>query len=301
MKKMTARIGGKNLSLTNLDKDLYPSFGFTKAHVLEYYRRMSPYILPHLSDRALTLKRFPDGAQGDFFFEKRCPRYRPTWVPTADVPQSNGEKMTVCLVNDLDTLMWVSNLASLELHVPMARASSPGIPDFLVFDLDPGEGMTIIDCAHVAFILRHVLKDLKLECYPKTSGKKGLHVYVPLNRKGTTFEDTKRFSKTVAEVIQRNYPDTVTSIMAKQMRKGKIFINWAQNGTSNTTVCVYSLRASEKPTVSTPLTWDELDSIASSGDPDTLQFLSSDVIDRVLKYGDLYADLLTRKQKLPYL
>lgn len=301
MKKMTARIGEKNLSLSNLDKDLYPSFGFTKAHVLEYYRQISPYILPHLIDRALTLKRYPNGAQGDFFFEKRCPRYRPAWVQTADVPQADGEKMTVCLVNDLDTLMWVSNLASLELHVPMARASSPGTPDFLVFDLDPGEGMSIIDCAHVAFILRHVLKDLKLECYPKTSGKKGLHVYVPLNRKETKFEDTKRFSKTVAEVMQRNYPDTVTSIMAKEMRKGKVFINWAQNGTSNTTVCVYSLRAAEKPTVSTPLTWDELDSIAASGDPGKFEFISSDVIGRVEKNGDLFADLLTRKQKLPYL
>ncbi len=301
MKKMIARIGEKSLSLSNLDKDLYPAFGFTKADILEYYRRISPYILPHLKDRALTLKRYPNGIEGDFFFEKRCPRHRPSWIKTADVPRSSGDKMTVCLVNDLDTLIWVGNLASLELHVPMARASSPGTPDFMVFDLDPGEGMDILDCAHVAFVLRSVLGDLKLDSYPKTSGKKGLHVYVPLNDTGVTFNDTKRFSRTVAEVMQRNYPDNVTSVMAKDMRKGKIFINWAQNGTPNTTVCVYSLRAAPKPIVSAPLTWDEVDRIAMRGDPVGFQFLFSQAVERAEKHGDLFAEVLNRKQKLPYL
>lgn len=301
MKKSSARIGERNLSLSNLDKDLYPSFGFTKAHVLEYYRRISPYILPHLKDRALTLKRYPNGAEGDFFFEKRCPRYRPPWIKTADISRTGGERMTVCLVNDLDTLMWVGNLASLELHVPMARASSPGTPDFMVFDLDPGEGADILDCAHVAFILRNVLADLKLKSYPKTSGKKGLHVYVPLNNRKATFDGTKRFTRTVAEVMQRNYPDSVTAVMAKDMRKGKVFINWAQNGTSNTTVCVYSLRAAPKPTVSAPLAWDEIDGLAMQGNPDGFQFLFSQAIDRVEKRGDLFADVLKIKQKIPYL
>ena len=298
--KKTARMGEKSLSLSNLDKDLYPSFGFTKAHILEYYRRVSPYILPHLKDRALTLKRYPDGVEGDFFFEKRCPRYRPPWVTTADIPQSGGETMTVCLVNDLDTLIWVGNLASLELHVPMARASSPEVPDFMVFDLDPGEGMTVLDCAYVALILRKVLKDLKLESYLKTSGKKGLHVYVPLNNKDVTFDDTKRFSRTVAEVMQRNYPDSITAMMAKGTRKGKIFINWAQNGTSNTTVCVYSLRAAPEPAVSTPLAWDEVDSLSQQGEPDDLTFIFSQVVERCEKHGDLFADVLKRKQSLPY-
>ena len=301
MKKTVARIGDRRLPLSNLDKDLYPSFGFTKAHILEYYRRISPYILPHLNGRALTLKRYPDGAQGPFFFEKRCPGYRPDWVKTAQVRESDGGLMTVCLVNDLDTLMWVENLASLELHVPLARAATPGTPDSMVFDLDPGEGADILDCARVAFILCDVLSDLKLTCFPKTSGKKGLHVYVPLNREETTFDETRKFSKTVAEVLQHNYPLMVTSSMSNELRKNKVFINWSQNGPSNTTVCVYSLRASAKPTASSPVTWRELETLAGHGDPAKVQFIFSEVIDRTEKDGDLFKDLLTIKQKLPYL
>lgn len=301
MKKTVARIGDRKLPLSNLDKDLYPSFGFTKAHILEYYRRISPYILPHLHGRALTLKRYPDGAQAPFFFEKRCPGYRPDWVKTAQVRESGGGLMTVCLVNDLDTLMWVENLASLELHVPLARAATPGTPDSMVFDLDPGEGANILDCVRVAFILRDVLSDLKLTCLPKTSGKKGLHVYVPLNREETTFDETRKFSKTVAEVLQHNYPRMVTSSMSSELRKNKVFINWSQNGASNTTVCVYSLRASEKPTVSSPVTWQELETLAGHGDPAKVQFIFSEVIDRTERDGDLFDGLLTIRQKLPYL
>ncbi|MCK9227398.1 MAG: non-homologous end-joining DNA ligase [Syntrophorhabdaceae bacterium] len=300
MKKTTASVGERCLPLSNLDKDLYPSFGFTKAHVLEYYRRISPCILPHLKDRALTLKRYPDGVEGDFFFEKRCPRYRPSWIETADVVHSDGSSRTACLVNDLDALIWVGNLASLELHVPMARASTPETPDFMVFDLDPGESVDILGCAHVAFMLRSVLAGLNLRSYPKTSGKKGLHVYVPLNNDEVTFDDTKKFSRTIAEVMQRNYPDNITAVMAKDRRKGKVFINWAQNGASNTTVCAYSLRAALKPTVSTPLTWDEVDDLAAKGHPGRLQFIFSQVVDRAEKYGDLFADVLEQRQKLPY-
>ncbi len=202
MSRKVVEIAGKRLSLSNLEKDLYPSYGFTKAHILEYYRRIATFILPHLKDRALTLKRYPEGVEKDFFFEKRCPSHRPAWVKTAEIPQDDGERMTVCLVNDLETLIWVENLASLELHVPLARADSPETPDSMVFDLDPGDQADILDCARVALILRDLLSQLRLASYVKTSGKKGLHVYVPLNRKETTFEDTKKFSKAVAEVLQ---------------------------------------------------------------------------------------------------
>ncbi len=287
--------------MSNLEKDLYPSYGFTKAHVLEYYRRISTFILPHLKDRALTLKRYPEGVEKDFFFEKRCPAHRPSWVTTAEIPHDGGERMTVCLVNDLNTLIWVENLASLELHVPLARADSPETPDSMVFDLDPGDKAGVLDCARVALILRDLLSPLPLASYVKTSGKKGLHVYVPLNRKETTFEETKKFSKAVAEVLQRNYPDLVTAKMAKEQRKGKVFINWSQNDSSKTMVCVYSLRAREKPIVSFPLAWKELENLAGRGDPEKLQVIHSEAVSRAEKKGDLFQEVIVKKQKLPYL
>jgi len=298
--KKVAEVAGKRLTLSNLGKDLYPSYGFTKADILEYYRRISPYILPHLKGRALTLKRYPEGVEKEFFFEKRCPSYRPSWVKTAEIPQKDGERMTVCLVNDLNTLVWVENLASLELHVPLARADSPETPDSVVFDLDPGDQADILDCARVALILRELLSPLKLESFVKTSGQKGLHVYVPLNRKEATFEDTKKFSKAVAEVLQHNYRDLVTAKMAKVERKKKVFINWSQNDASKTMVCVYSLRAREKPFVSCPLSWEELENLARRGAPEKLQVLHSAAISRVEKEGDLFREVLVKKQKLPY-
>jgi bifunctional non-homologous end joining protein LigD len=292
--------GGRRLSLSNLKKDLYPSYGFTKAHILEYYRRISDYILPHLKDRALTLKRYPDGTEKGFFFEKRCPSIRPVWVKTA-VVRHDEERMTVCLVNNLETLIWVENLASIELHVPLARVNSPETPDSMVFDLDPGEKTGILDCARVALILRDLLFQMQLSSYAKTSGKKGLHVYVPLNRKEATFEDTKKFSKTVAEVLQRNYPDLVTAKMAKEQREKRVFINWSQNDSSKTMICVYSLRAREKPTVSFPLEWEELENLSEQGDPEKFLIMHSEAVNRIEKKGDLFLELLTKKQKLPHL
>ncbi|HVN72371.1 MAG TPA: non-homologous end-joining DNA ligase [Desulfomonilia bacterium] len=300
MNRKSAEVAGKRLTLSNLEKDLYPSYGFTKAHVLEYYRRISPFSLPHLKDRALTLKRYPEGVEEGFFYEKRCPSHRPSWVTTAKIPHS-GERMTVCLVNDLNTLMWVENLASLELHVPLARADSPGTPDFLVFDLDPGDQAGILDCARVALILRDLLAELKLASYVKTSGQKGLHVYVPLNLKETTFDDTKKFTKSVAEVLQSNYPDLVTAKMTKELRKQKVFINWSQNDASKTMICVYSLRAREKPVVSFPLQWRELEDSAAKKDHGGLQVLHDQALSRAEKEGDLFREVLTKKQKLPYL
>jgi bifunctional non-homologous end joining protein LigD len=299
--RTVAEVAGRKLALSNLEKDLYPSYGFTKAHVLDYYRRMSRFILPHLQGRALTLKRYPDGVGEEFFFEKRCPSHRPSWVTTAEIPQHDGELMTVCLVNNLSTLIWVENLASLELHVPLARADSPGTPDSVVFDLDPGDQAGILDCARVALILRDLLSPLQLTSYVKTSGQKGLHVYVPLNREEATFADTKKFSKAVAEVLQRSYPDLVTAKMAKEQRKKKVFINWSQKDASKTMVCVYSLRAREKPFVSFPLAWNELENLAAQGDPEKLHVLHVEAVSRVEKTGDLFREALVKKQKLPYL
>jgi bifunctional non-homologous end joining protein LigD len=298
--RKVVEVSGRRLSLSNLKKDLYPSYGFTKAHVLEYYRQVADVVLPHLKDRALTLKRYPDGTEKDFFFEKRCPGHRPAWVKTAEVLHDE-ERMTVCLVNDLETLIWVENLASLELHVPLARAGSPETPDSMVFDLDPGEQADVLDCTRVAFILRDLLSQMRLVSYVKTSGKKGLHVYVPLNRKETTFEDTKTFSKAVAEVLQRNYPDLVTAKMAKENRKKKVFINWSQNDSSKTMICVYSLRAREKPTVSFPLEWKELENLSEQGDPEKLLIMHSEALSRVEKNGDLFREVLTKKQRIPHI
>jgi bifunctional non-homologous end joining protein LigD len=294
-------MAGRKLPLSNLEKDLYPSYGFTKAHILEYYRRIAPFILPHLRGRALTFKRYPEGVEKDFFFEKRCPSHRPSWVKTAEIPQDDGEQMTVCLVNDLETLVWAENLASIELHVPLARAGSPETPDSMVFDLDPGDQANILECARVALILRDLLSRMGLASCVKTSGKKGLHVYVPLNRKETAFEDTKTFSKAVAGIMQKHYPDLVTAKMAKKYRSAKVFINWSQNDASKTMICVYSLRAREKPFVSFPLEWRELENLAGLGDPDRLQVTHSEAVSKAERKGDLFGEVLVREQKLPHL
>ncbi|MDD2903998.1 MAG: non-homologous end-joining DNA ligase, partial [Syntrophales bacterium] len=292
MSRRIIEIAGRRLSLSNLEKDLYPAYGFTKGQILEYYRRLAPFILPHLQDRALTFKRYPEGVDQDYFFEKRCPSHRPAWAKTAVVRQDDGEQRTVCLVNDLETLMWVENLASLELHVPLARAGSPERPDSLVFDLDPGEPANILECARVALILKGLLGNLQLTGYAKTSGQKGLHVFVPLNRQDTTFGDTKTFSKAVAVIMEKNYPDLVTAKMAREHRIGKVFINWSQNDSAKTMICVYSLRAREKPYVSFPLAWEELENSARQGDQEKLQVIYAEAVSRVEKQGDLFQEVL---------
>ena len=301
MNKRVVEIAGRRLSLSNLEKDLYPAYGFTKAHILDYYRRMADFILPHLKDRALTLKRYPEGVDKEYFFEKRCPAHRPAWVKTAEIIKDDDERMKYCVVNDLETLIWVENLASIELHVPLGRAASPETADSMVFDLDPGDQANILDCARVALILRDLLSGLQLTGSIKTSGKKGLHLYVPLNRKETTFDDTKAFSKAVAEIMQKNYPDLVTAKMAKEYRIRKVFINWSQNDSSKTMICVYSLRAREKPYVSFPLEWKELESLAGQDDPEKLQVIHSEALSRAERKGDLFEEMLTKKQRLPHL
>jgi bifunctional non-homologous end joining protein LigD len=301
MNRTLVEMAGRRLSLSNLGKDLYPSYGFTKAHILEYYRWIAPFILPHLKDRALTFKRYPEGVDKDFFFEKRCPSHRPAWVKTAEIPQDDGERMTFCLVNDLETLIWAENLASIELHVPLARANSPETPDSMVFDLDPGDRVTILECGRVALILHDLLSRMGLTSYVKTSGKKGLHVYVPLNRKETTFEDTKTFSKAVAGIMQKHYPDLVTARIAKKERDSKVFINWSQNSASKTMICVYALRAREKPIVSFPLEWRDLEDPSWHDSPERLQVTHSEALKRVERKGDLFREMLVKEQKLPHL
>ena len=301
MSRTFVEMAGRRLPLSNLEKDLYPSYGFTKAHILEYYREIAPFILPHLKDRALTLKRYPEGVEKDFFFEKRCPSHRPAWVKTAEILQDDGEQMTVCLVNDLETLIWVENLASVELHVPLARANSPETPDSMVFDLDPGDQAGIMECARVALILRDLLSRMGLISYVKTSGKKGLHVYAPLNHKETTFEDTKTFSKAVAGIMQKHYPDLVTARMVKKERNAKVFINWSQNDASKTMICVYSLRGREKPIVSFPLEWKDLENPVEFGGTLRLQVTHSEAVSRAEKKGDLFREVLVKEQKLPHL
>lgn len=299
MSRKVVEVAGKRLSLSNLEKDLYPPYGFTKAHILEYYSRIAKSILPHLKDRALTFKRYPDGVEKDFFFEKRCPPH-PEWVKTAET-YHDDERITACLVNDLETLIWVENLASIELHVPQARVGSPETPDYMVFDLDPGENADILDCARVALVLRDLLSGLKLTSCVKTTGRNGLHIYVPLNNKEATFEDTKRFSKAVAAVMQKNYPYLVTAKMGKESRKGKVFINWAQNDAKKTMICVYSLRAREKPFVSFPLLWKELEDLTGEGKPEKFQVLHSEALSRAERDGDIFREVIERKQRLPHL
>jgi bifunctional non-homologous end joining protein LigD len=299
MTKNFIEIEGKRLSISNLEKDLYPSFGFTKAHILDYYRKVSRHILPHLKDRALTLKRYPEGVEKDYFYEKRCPSHRPAWMKTSDVIQDDGERMTYCVINDLESLIWVENLASLELHVPLAKTHSPSISDAVVFDLDPGDHADILDCARVALIIRDLLGELGLSGYAKTSGQKGLHVLIPLNNDETSFADAKQFSRSVAEIMQADYPDLVTAKMAKELRKQKVFINWSQNDAKKTMVCVYSLRAREKPFVSFPLAWKELEAAEKKNDSGSLNVLYSGALARLEKNGDLFKEVLTKKQHLP--
>lgn len=301
---MTGKIielAGRRLALANLEKELYPACGFTKAHVLEYYRRMANLILPHLQGRALTMKRYPDGVAKPYFFEKRCPVHRPLWTPTAELRLAGGEPMTVCLVNDLETLLWVANLAALELHVPLARAASPETPDAMVFDLDPGDPANLLDCARVALLLRELLSRLQLASFVKSSGQKGLHVMVPLHTGAVSFEDTKTFSRTVALILEKNYPELVTAKMAKASRAGKVFINWEQNDAAKTMICVYSLRARHLPYVSCPFDWPELEQLAGQGDPEKLQVLSAEALRRAEERGDLFREVLVKEQKLPHL
>jgi len=297
---MTARavtVEGRTLRLTNLDRVLYPTSNFTKAQVISYYLRVAAVMLPHLHDRPVTLKRYPQGVDQTYFYEKRCPGHRPKWVATGEVGQGE-DKLNYCLINNAATLVWVANLASLELHTLLHLYEEPTRPTSMVFDLDPGEGASILDCAGIALDLRNVLKSMGLESFAKTSGLKGLHMHVPLNT-SVTFEGTRHISHAIARAYEKLHPDEATSRMAKSHRSGKVFIDWSQNHSHKTTVCVYSMRAAGRPLVSTPVRWDELRAALDTSDADALVFDTDAVIERIKRMGDIFADVLSLKQKLP--
>jgi bifunctional non-homologous end joining protein LigD len=287
--RVHVEVEGRELSLSNLDKVLYPSTGFTKGQVIDYYTRVAPVLLPHLRGRPLTLKRYPNGVDDKFFYEKNCPSHRPDWVATAEI---GG--IDYCLCDDLPTLAWVSNLASLELHPSLSRGDDIDRPTVMAFDLDPGEPAGIAECCEVAFILRDALGQLGLECFPKTSGSKGIQVYVPLNVEGVDYDHgTKLLSRALAQHLERQHPKLIVSSQKKELRRGKVLIDWSQNDEHKTTVAVYSLRARERPTVSTPLFWEELE------EPDGLVFEARDVLERVAEHGDLFAPVAELEQSLP--
>jgi len=293
-------VDGKRLPVSNLDKVFYPKTGFTKGDVINYYIRIAPVLLPHLKDRPLTLKRYPNGVEGMFFYEKRCPTFRPAWLKTAAIwSEGNNEDINFCLANDLPSLVWAANLADLELHTFLSKKQNPNRPTMLVFDLDPGPPANIINCTQVAFWLKEVLEDMGLESFAKTTGSKGLQLYVPLNVPRVTFDQTKRLARSLAEHVTREHPQHVVYDMKKSLRKGKVLIDWSQNDDHKTTVCVYSLRAKERPTVSTPVTWRELQQALKTKKPDMLVFEADQVLRRVQKMGDLFASVLALQQKLP--
>lgn len=293
-------IGNRKLRLTNLDKVLYPKAKFTKAEVIDYYAKAADALVPHLRGRPLTMRRFPDGVEGKAFFEKRSPKHRPDWVKTAQVAFDRAGKIDFTLCDNLATLTWLAQLASLELHPSLSRASDMSKPTVVAFDLDPGPPADIIECCGVALRLRELFGELGLECFPKTSGSKGMQVYVPINRK-TTYEETGGFAKAVAQLLEKQTPKQVVSKMAKDERKGKVFVDWSQNNRSKTTIAVYSLRARERPTASTPLRWDEVEAAADSGDAGALVFEAGEVLERIADHGDLFEPVLKLRQSLPEL
>jgi bifunctional non-homologous end joining protein LigD len=300
-KPEVVEIEGKHLSLTNLDKVLYPVAGFTKGQVIDYYARIAPVLLPHLKDHPLTLKRYPEGVDKEYFFEKNATKHRPDWVKTAPIwSEGNQRDVNYILANDLPTLVWIANLASIELHPSLSLAKDILCPRSMVFDLDPGAPANIVQCCQVGIWLRDIFAHFGLQSFPKTSGSKGLQVYVPLNSP-TSYDITKAFAHALARLLENEHRDLVVSDMKKELRVGKVFVDWSQNDDHKTTVSVYSLRAREHPTVSTPVKWEEVEQALKKKDADLLVFEAGQVLDRVQKMGDLFEPVRTLKQKLPKL
>jgi bifunctional non-homologous end joining protein LigD len=302
--KRQVEVEGRELTLTNLEKVLYPKAGFTKGEMVDYYARVGEAMIPHLSGRAITLRRFPEGVDDldAAFFEKRCPKHRPKWVKTATVTAGpRAGKIDFCVCDGLPTLVWMAQLASVELHPSLSLARAPKRPTVLAFDLDPGPPADVVDCCRVALRLRELFDHFEIEAFPKTSGSKGLQVYVPLNSPKATYEKTKPFAKAIAQLLEKETPDEVVSKMKKVERKGKVFVDWSQNHPRKTTVAVYSLRARERPTVSTPISWQEVEEAAESADGSRLVFETDDVLERIGSDGDLFAPVLELEQELPRL
>ena len=296
--KVDVEVAGRRLTLSNLDKVLYPDAHFTKAEVLDYYARIAPVMVPHLAGRPITMKRYPDGVDGKYFFEKNAPSHTPDWVPTMTLSGGEREESTVInypRIEEPAALVWAANLASIEIHPGLARDGSIRQPDHVVFDLDPGDGTDIIECCQVGLWLRDALGDLGLQAWPKTSGNKGLQVYVPLHTP-CDFEDTRAFSLAIAQLLEKWHPELIVTTQEKDKRKDKVLIDWLQNASFKTTIGVYSLRARAQPTVSTPVTWDE---VVAADFAEDLRFKTDDVLARVERHGDLWADMLTVTQQLP--
>jgi bifunctional non-homologous end joining protein LigD len=292
-------VEGRKLKLTNLDKVLYPATGFTKGQVIDFAVRIAPALLPHLAERALTMKRYPEGVDHEYFFEKNAPMHRPDWVKTTPI-WSEGNHRTVhyILANDLPTLVWIANLASIELHPSLSLATDIATPTMIVFDLDPGPPANIIQCAQVGLWVRDIFNHFGLQSFPKTSGSKGMQIYIPLNTK-ISYEQTKSFAHAIARLLEHEHPDLVVSDMKKAVRTNKVFVDWSQNDAHKTTISVYSLRAREHPTVSTPITWEEVEQALKKKDANRLVFEAKDVLARVKKMGDLFGPVQKLKQKLP--
>lgn len=295
------QVEGREVKVTNLGKVLWPDVPFTKGDMLRYYARISPVLLPHFRDHPTTLKRHPDGVTDDGFYAKRADRHRPEWIETVRVESGAGKApIDYALLQDLPSLLWAANLGAIELHPNLHLADALDRPRTLVFDLDPGPGTTIVECCILGRDIQGMLDELGLRAQAKTSGSKGLQLHVPLDR-AATYEATKAFAHAVAALLERRRPDEVVSTMAKARREGRVLVDWSQNDAKKTTVGVYSLRARPRPTVSTPVTWDEVDACAAAGDPGLLVFEADDVLRRAAEHGDRYADVVRLAQALPEL
>jgi len=295
-------VDGRELKLTNLDKVLYPEAGFTKGEMVDYYAKVADAMVPHLKGRAVTLRRFPEGVDDldSAFFEKRCPKHRPRWVKTTNVRAGpNAGNIDFCVCDGRPTLVWMAQLAAIELHPSLSLGRAPTRPTVLAFDLDPGPPADVVDCCRVALRLRELFAHFDVQSFAKTSGSKGMQVYVPLNSKKVNYETTKPFAKAIAQLLEKQTPDLVVSKMKKVERGGKVFVDWSQNHRSKTTIAVYSLRAREQPTVSTPVRWDEVEAAAESGDGSELVFEAGAVLERIERHGDLFAPVLELEQTLP--
>lgn len=297
--RVQVQIGDRTLALSNLDKVMYPAVGFTKAEVINYYVTVAPVMLDHIGDRGITLIRYPDGVDGQSFFSKRCVDYRPPWVHAVEGPgHANGDPIHYCQLSEVAALAWTANLAALEIHAPMARSDDLERPTMIVFDLDPGQGTDICDCAEIALSIRSLLDDLGLRCFPKTSGSKGMQLYLPINNGETvTHRAAGEFALAVAQVLENERPDKIITKMTRSLRDGKVFIDWSQNSRHKTTVAPYSLRARDEPTVSTPLLWEEVERATSASD---LRFTSAEVLDRIETLGDVFAEVVRLDQHLPH-
>jgi bifunctional non-homologous end joining protein LigD len=291
-------VGGRRLAIRHLDRVLFPRMGTTKADVLGYYARIAEHMLPHLRERLLHMHRYPEGVEGPRFWQKGCPEHRPAWMPTAPVwSRDKGRFIEYCVVNELAGLLWAVNLGSIELHTSLHLRGCLHRPTVLAFDLDPGEGAGILECCEVALRLRELFDGLRLQCHAKTSGSKGIQVYVPLNTE-ISYDLTKPASRRIAELLELQTPGRVVSRMAKALRRGKVLVDWSQNTEHKSMVCAYSVRAKQRPTVSTPLRWEEIEDAHGAGDPSALHFEMEDVLDRVATYGDLFAPVLECRQDL---